>query len=94
MLYDDRSDETTAGYRQILGNLQASIEYLTFDNMGIVGDFNADPGRFRLWHCLYDFIQSNELFCADLNLPVDSYTYLSPHNTTAWLDHVITNNMY
>ena len=61
MPYDDRSDETTAGYRQILGNLQASIEYLTSDNMGIVGDFNVDPGRGRLWHYLYDFIQSNEL---------------------------------
>ena len=92
MPYDDRSDETTAGYRQILGNLQASIEYLTSDNMGIVGDFNVDPGRGRLWHFLYDFLQSNELVCADLNLPVDSCTYISPaHNTTAWLDHVITN---
>ena len=92
MPYDDRSDETTAGYRQILGNLQASIEYLTSDNMGIVGDFNVDPGRGRLWHYLYDFLQSNELVCADLNLPVDSCTYISPaHNTTAWLDHVITN---
>ena len=91
MPYDDRSDETTAGYRQILGNLQASIEYLTSD-MGIVGDFNVDPGRGRLWHYLYDFLQSNELVCADLNLPVDSCTYISPaHNTTAWLDHVITN---
>ena len=56
------------GYRQILGNLQASIEYLTSDNMGIVGDFNEDPGRGRLWHYLYDFLQSNELVCADLNL--------------------------
>ena len=92
MPYDDRSDDTRAGYQQILGNLQASLEYLTFDNIVIVGDFNADPGRGRLWHYLYDFIQSNELVCADLNLPVDSFTYLSPaHNTTAWLDHVITN---
>ena len=34
----------------------------------------------------------HELVCVDLNLPVDSLTYLSPaHNTTAWLDHVITN---
>ena len=47
MPYDDRSDETRAGYQQILGNLMASIEYLTFDNIVIVGDFNIDPGRYR-----------------------------------------------
>ena len=31
----------------------------------------------------------------DLSLPYDSFTYLSPsHNTTRWLDHIVSNNCF
>ena len=41
---------------------------------------------------MINFCESNELRVADMTVPVDSFTYLSPaHNSTSWLDHVLSS---
>ena len=87
---DDRSLHMWGIYGQILGELQEAVEGLTAQQIVLLGDFNADPNRGRMWKCVQDFVASNNLTVSDLNLQYDTFTYLSPaHNTTSWLDHVI-----
>jgi hypothetical protein len=90
MPHDNRSRYILVEYSQILGELQASLDDLPTKNILCIGDFNADPSRGRLWLNVVDFCESNEFNVADMILPVDTFTYLSPsHNTTSWIDHVL-----
>ena len=77
-------------YQQVLGELDAVINSVITDNILLIGDFNADPRKERLWQYLSDFTNDNDFIVADLALPCDSFTYFIPsHNTCSWIDHVL-----
>lgn len=93
MPYDDKSNDIIFSYEQILGEIQACIDNVDNNNIILLGDFNADPQRGRLWSHLYEFVHSNSLTVADMCLEHDTFTYLSSaHNTTSWLDHFICSD--
>ena len=91
------------------GNVDCFIEYkstlATMDNIAksenynelfIVGDFNADPSKGRFFNQLKSFCEGNSLFASDIdNLPENSYSYVSSNATcsTSWLDHVLSSNL-
>ena len=91
MPHDDRSRDVVMSYSNILGEIQSSLSDLPTTNILLVGHFNCDPNRGRLWPCIVDFCEFNELCVSDLILPLDSFTYLSPAHTTSWLDHVLSS---
>ena len=92
--YDLGNNDALIEYQTTLGEFQANIDQLSCNNLIMVGDFNADPNKNRFWNILNEFIMHNSLTCADLCLPSDTFTYLSPaHNTFSWLDHIVVSEM-
>lgn len=90
MPYDDRTIRSVISYRTVLGEIQAILDTLSSPNLVLMGDFNADPKKGRFWSYLNDFIEGNGLKCDCVDMPDETFTYLSPsHNTTSWLDHVV-----
>ena len=90
--YDNHSVNLVAEYQTILAELQTAINSTGLDKVILMGDFNADPRRGRLWASLTDIVDDNTFTVHDLSLP---FTYLSPsHNTTSWLDHIVSNNCF
>ena len=54
--------------------------------------YNADPNSVIWWPLVDTFVRDNNFTVCDLILPIISFTYLIPaHNTTGWLDHIITS---
>ena len=91
--HDSKDNEGLIEYQTTLGEFQANIDQLSCNNLIMVGDFNADPNK-RFWKILKEFITQNSLTCADLCLPYDTFTYVSPaHNTCSWLDHIVVSEM-
>ena len=90
---EDRTIDAHVKYQHVLGELQTVLQDSECDIL-FAGDFNAshlDMKRFSL--DLMQFIEINSLVMKDAMLPNDSFTYLSSaHNTTSWIDHVITSN--
>lgn len=92
MPYEDRKIESLAKYRNLCAQIQVIAENENINKVIIAGDFNADPNRGRYWYEIIDLVDTLKLEFADLNLPIDSYTYLSPaHGSTSWLDHVLSS---
>ena len=92
MPYDDKSIDQLIRYQEILASLSHEIECNPGCKINIVGDFNADPSRLRLWKEVIEFCNDFGLSVADLSLPSNSFTYLHPaHDTTSWLDHVLSS---
>ena len=90
--YDDHSTDQLIRYREVIASLSHDIECNPGCKINIVGDYNADPSRPRLWGEIVDFCNEYELVVADLSLPAGSFTYLHPaHDSTSWLDHVLTS---
>ena len=93
--YDNHSVNLVAEYQTILAELQTAIDSAGLDKVILIGDFNADPRRGRLWASLTDFFDANTFTVHDLSLPCDLFTYLSPsHNITSWLDHIVSKNAF
>lgn len=89
---DDRSNDIIFRYEQLLGEIQAVLDGNNISSFVLMGDFNADPNRGRLWPLLQDFVNNNNLNVNNSHLPSNTFTYLSSaHNTTSWLDHIITS---
>ena len=87
---DDRSIDTMVDYVHILGELQASLEDVSTENIVCLRDFNADPTRGRLWDPLMTFCTDAGLVVAAAVLPPGAFTFLgASHNTTSWLDHLL-----
>ena len=67
-----------------------------YNELFIVGDFNADPSKGRFFNQLKSFCEGNSLFASDIDsLPENSYSYISSNATcsTSWLDHVLSSNL-
>lgn len=91
--FDDRDDISYQNYIESLSIIQSLLDHSNFVHAVIMGDFNVNYFKGRFWALLKDFLTDNNLMCADLGLPSNSFTYLSPcHNTTSWLDHVICSS--
>ena len=91
---DYGNSDSLIEFQSILADLSDTICSEVYDDIIIVGDFNADPlkGRFypRLKSILDDLnLQTNDV----ISLPAASYTYISPNSVsgTSWLDHVVVS---
>ena len=86
---DTRSYDALVDYKNALGELHNLIETENVNKVIIAGDLNADPFKGRFYEDLDQFILDKKFIMADRCLPLNSYTYISPHNTTSWIDHVL-----
>ena len=89
-------DTQTAGafdeYRSSLAQLESVVREQNFNNLILVGDFNADPFKGRFWKELLTFTQSLSLVFIDEKLPRDTFSYLCPaKDSTSWLDHIFAS---
>ena len=68
------------------------IREQNFNNLVLVGDFNADPFKGRFWKELLIFKQALSLIFIDEQLPRDTFSYLCPaKDSTSWLDHIFAS---
>ena len=80
-------------YAATLGRVMAIIHEAEADAVCVLGDLNAHPHT-----PFYDELErccaENDLSVCDVRLlPAGSYTHLNEaHNSTSWLDHVITSD--
>ena len=89
---DTHSNEASVTFKSILAEIESVLLDLNINNTVLIGDFNADPHKGRFWSILNNFVERLNMNILDLRLPIDTFTYLSPsHNSTSWLDHVISN---
>ena len=93
MPYDARNVDSLDDYRNCLGILEGIVDETTFDNIIIVGDFNADNHKFsRFWKELDSFMRRSNLFAATSTLPSNEFTYLCPASSSSgFIDHIICN---
>ena len=54
---DKQTADALHNYRDMLANLQVTIEEQNINNIILIGDFNASPLRGRFWNELLKFIQ-------------------------------------
>ena len=80
-----------ANYLDNLYKLETILDEHSYDNILVLGDFNADPFYGRAWHSLENFIARNHFRCYDKDLlPQDSSTYISCANSHyKWPDRII-----
>ena len=89
---DTQSPQAFDNYRSSLAQLNVIIREQNFNNLVLVGDFNADPFKGRFWRELLKFTQSLSLIFVDEQLPQDTFSYLSPaKDSTSWLDHIFAS---
>ena len=89
---DAQTPQAYDNYRSSLAQLDVIIREQNFNNVVLVGDFNADPFKGRFWKELLKFTQHLSLVCVDEQLPQDTFTYLCPaKDSTSWLDHVFAS---
>ena len=93
---DYGNSDSLINYKSQLADLSNFCEEENFDDLVILGDMNADPGKGRFFDEFSNFVNSLSYFVPDIfSLPINSYTYISPNNicSTSWLDHVITSRL-
>ena len=94
MPFDDGSIEKLFKYKSAIYEIENVIkDDPNFRNV-VLRDFNADKfTHLRFWKEIEDFMNRAFLKAEDYDRrPSDSFTYLSPgHDTTSWLDHVVTD---
>ena len=88
---DTRSLDVLTEFQSALADLSCLINRENINNIIITGDLNADPFKGRFYNYLKQFVDDHNFTVADLILPINSYTYISTHDTTSWIDHVITS---
>ena len=88
---DTRSLNALTDFQIALAELNYIINRENMNNVVIAGDLNADPFKGRFYNYLKQFVDEHDFAVADLSLPINSYTYISTHDTTSWIDHVIVS---
>ena len=83
--------ETESVYLDNLAKLGNILSEHNFDEIYIIGDFNADPYSGRAWRNLSEFMEQNYLKCFDYeSLESGTVTFTSYDGSfSKWLDHVI-----
>lgn len=82
-------------FRSSLASLSEILMTEHCSNFILGGDLNADPSGGRFWREVQEFLNSNSMICADLVLPIDTFTFLSAaNNSTRWLDHILVPKNY
>ena len=79
-------------YQERVTCIATVLDNENFDDVIILGDFNADKARGGNWNLMMSILEEYHLCQVDSVLPDNSFTYLSSHSTTSWLDHIFTNN--
>lgn len=89
---DTQTSEAFDNYRSSLARLEVICREQNFNNLVIVGDFNADPFKGRFWKELLIFTKTLSLIFVDGKLPQDTFSYLCPaKDSTSWLDHIFAS---
>lgn len=92
---DYGSSDSYSDYLLSLGELEGFIDSQTFDNLAVIGDFNADFDRNNATlHLLKSFMDDTDLFAIDLDFH-DSISFTYKHydsSATSWLDHVLCSD--
>ena len=95
LIYDNGSTENLLEYISNLSEMNNILAEETFDHILIGGDFNCDPEKGRFFHEASKFSKENALLFGDiLNLPIDSYSYISENSicSTSWIDHFLISD--
>ena len=91
---DSQNPDSFDHYRNALARLEIIIKEHSFNNLVLIGDFNADPFKGRFWKELLAFKKSLSLNFLDERLPCDTFTYLCPaKDSTSWLDHIFATGL-
>ena len=87
-------DRTLEMYLETLGKLEDILSSRKFENVYIMGEYNADPFIGRAWTHLTEFIEYNDLTCFYVNvLDSQCFTFVPFNNSNIkWLDHVVRRN--
>ena len=90
---DSRSDDSVTAYQTLLGDLKSVKDDVVNQNLVMVGDYNADMNKGRMFSFLSEFVHVNDLIINNqICLNSDSFTYLSPmHKSTSWIDHIVSS---
>ena len=89
---DTRSCDALVDYKAAVADLINLVEIENINKIVIAGDINADPFKGRFYREIEEFIELKHFIVADrCSLPINSFTYISTHDTTSWLDHVIVS---
>ena len=91
---DYGNSDSLIEFQSILADLSDTICSEVYDDIIIVGDFNADPFKGRFYPRLKSMLDDLNLKTNDvISLPATSYTYISPNSVsgTSWLDHVVVS---
>ena len=92
---DYRDVDSLVSYRSALAEITVFLDNATADEVILTGDLNCDPNKGRFYREFTEFTHNFNFEMIDLQLPADSFTYLSPGNntTTSWLDHLVVSNV-
>ena len=88
--------ESALMYKESLAKLDNICESEDFDDICIIGDFNADPTKGRFFRDFSKFCEDNSFLTVDIDfLPSESYTYVSSNDacSSSWLDHICCSNL-
>ena len=90
---DYRNLDSLILYRSTLADLSTIFDDEHFDEVLLMGDFNCDPNKGRFFKEFINFTNNLGLQVVDLELPNDSFTYVSSGQTcsTSWLDHIVSS---
>ena len=87
---DTRSCDALINYKNAIAELNTLIDTENINKVIIAGDLNADPFKGRFFRELEHFVNWKKFVMVDRNcLPLNSFTYISPHDTTSWIGHVL-----
>ena len=91
--YERNDSDSREHYSERISCIASILDTENFDDVIILGDYNADRQRGGNWNLLSPLFNDFNLIQADLHLPAESFTFISScHYTTSWLDHILTNN--
>ena len=93
---DYDNDESLLNYSSMLADLSNISRSLDYDEVLIIGDFNADPNKGRFFRELNLFLSNNSMYANDINsLPNASYAYISPNSIcgTSFINHAIASRV-
>ena len=76
--YEQSTSQCLEDYRFYLNDLTNYVSDGCFDEIIIMGDFNCDPNKGRLFPELKNVANGHNLLCSDVDvLPASTYTYIS-----------------